>query len=266
MSAADPGERAGLWAVAFMSDDAAIWGAALAHPADCRLVSGRAAGSSAPEPARLTEEADGGWRIASPEGSGGAPLSLEATALAAPTPAAEASSQEPDARLPPGAEYVPGRGPELCRLSGTLHGERLDAWAVRVRMGSPFEEAGSVRLVAGWFVDGSALALIAARPRRPDRPDQDATSATVFDPERWLTVSDPRLSTTYDAAGTPARVNLELWIGEGEHEYPRRAAGEASGPPSGDGAAAESAALQVTPLRCHSHGEDGTGLYVLARL
>ena len=61
--------------------------------------------------------------------------------------------------------------------------------------------------------------------------------------------------------GAPARANLELWIGEGENEFPRRAAGEASG----EGAAikVDGLSLQAVPLRCHSRGRDGAGVYAL---
>jgi hypothetical protein len=60
----------------------------------------------------------------------------------------------------------------------------------------------------------------------------------------------------------PSRTNLELWVGEGENEFPRRVAGEAAG----DGAvlATEETELRVIPLRCHSRGREGTGVYVLA--
>jgi hypothetical protein len=165
----------------------------------------------------------------------------------------------------PQAPFVPGEGPELCRVMGTASGREVQWLGIRVRMSQPRsgkEALGSARFVAGWFTDGSAVGLIAARPRRHDRPDHDAASATLFDPERWLPVTEPRLSTTYDGSEAPARVNLELWIGEGENEYPRRAAAEASGLASAtaDGAPA----LQAVPLRCHSRGEEGVGVYVVA--
>jgi hypothetical protein len=164
------------------------------------------------------------------------------------------------ADAPPEVPFVPGEGPELCRVTGTASGHDVDWRGIRVRIAPPSakDAPGSARFVTGWFADGSAVGLIAARPRRHDRPDHDLASASVFDTERWLPVTEPRLSTTYDGSDAPTRVNLELWIGEGDHEYPRRAAGEAAGRPSG------AAALLVTPLRCHSRGEEGVGLYVLA--
>ena len=57
-------------------------------------------------------------------------------------------------------------------------------------------------------------------------------------------------------------VPFTLWIGEGDQEFPRRVAGEAAG----DGATlqVQDAELRVIPLRCHSRGREGTGVYVLA--
>jgi hypothetical protein len=205
----------------------------------------------------VTEDGDGGWRLESQDGV----LSLLVVADDPPTPPA-VDDPEP---APPVAPFVPGEGPELCRVTGIASGQEVEGRGVRVRLAPPRsakEALGSARFVAGWFEDGSAVGLIAARPRRHDQPDHDAASATLFDRERWLPVTEPRLSTTYDGSETPSRVNLELWVGEGEHEYPRRMAGEASGGPSA--AADGGAALQMVPLRCHSRGEEGVGVYVLA--
>lgn len=261
MSPARRGAGEGLRALAFASADGTAWGAALSGGAGWSLALGPGDGGSAPGAGlHVSEEPDGHWRLEGDESG----VSL----LAVPdTPPAPAPSGDGDAGAPTpaGAAPVPGEGPELCRVTGAAAGRPVDWRGIRVTLGPPRsakEAPGSARFVAGWFADGSAVGLIAARPRRSDRSDGDAVSATLFDPERWLTVSDPRLSTTYDGAGTPARVNLELWVGEGEREFPRRAAGEAAGPPSAQ--ASEGAALQVLPLRCHSRGEEGLGLYVLA--
>lgn len=89
-------------------------------------------------------------------------------------------------------------------------------------------------------------------------------AATLFDPDGWVPVSDPRLSTTYTDAGDPTRASLELWIVDGENEFARRAAGETSAPPVG--AQAGGLELRVAPLRCHSRGLEGAGVYLLATL
>jgi hypothetical protein len=120
----------------------------------------------------------------------------------------------------------------------------------------------SARLVSGWLDDEGAFALVAVRPRNGDHQDDDGVTAALFDPTAWVAVNDPRLSTTYDDAGAPTRTNLELWVGEGDDEFPRRAAGEVSGPAAS--VAADGVALRVIPLACHSRGLEGAGVYALA--
>jgi hypothetical protein len=121
---------------------------------------------------------------------------------------------------------------------------------------------GSARIVSGWFDRDEAFMLLALRAAAAMGQESDLVAATLFDPEGWVSVDDPRLSTTYGASGLPSSTNLELWIGEGDQEFPRRVAGEAAG----DGAAlqVQDTELRVIPLRCHSRGREGTGVYVLA--
>jgi hypothetical protein len=157
---------------------------------------------------------------------------------------------------------------ELCQVSGVL---RLDGaeHAVQcpgtrsVATGLDLGEIESVRSVSGWFSDDDALSLLALRPAGSAGPDRDLLAATVFAPEGTVTVDEPRLSTTYQGDGLPARTNLELWIGEGEDQVPRRAAAEALS--SGGEVDAGGVRLRVTPLRCHSRGLEGVGVYLLAR-
>jgi hypothetical protein len=255
MSLSHPGAGDELRAIAFAQTDGTVWGAAVSGGDGWSLVTGPS--PMADGALEVTENTDGGWGLETADGG----LSLLAVPDDPPTPPA-VDGAEPEA--PPLPPFVPGEGPELCRVSGTASGRQVQWRGVRVRMTPPSakDAPGSARFVAGWFADDSAVGLIAARPRRHDQPDHDMASATLFDPERWLPVTEPRLSTTYDGSEAPARVTLELWVGAGEHEYPRRAAGEASGPESAG--AAGGSALRVVPLRCHSRGEEGVGVYVLA--
>ena len=158
---------------------------------------------------------------------------------------------------------------ELCRIRGavSLDGaeRRIDCMGTRaVAEGIRAGSVDSVRAVTGWFAPDEAFTLLALRPPRSQGQEADLVAATLFDPDGWLPVSDPRLSTTYDGAGVPTRVNLELWVGEGENEYPRRASGEASA--AGATVTAPGITLRAVPLRCHSRGHDGGGVYVLAGL
>jgi hypothetical protein len=156
---------------------------------------------------------------------------------------------------------------ELCRVQGTVRlagaEHPIDCVGTRWTLdGVKLAELGSLRAVSGWFAADNALAVLALRDRRARGHEADLIAATLFDPEGWVPVKDPRLSTTYNDAGLPARVNLELWVGDDENEFPRRAAAEAVG--TGAEAATDDFALRVAPLRCHSRGLEGSGVYVLA--
>ena len=178
---------------------------------------------------------------------------------------------------PGGEEFAPPPAPasevtgleELCRVRGQVAvdgGERaVDCVGTRsVVDGVDSGKLESLRAVSGWFGDEEAFTLVSFRARRGHGHESDLVAATLFDPDGWRPVSDPRLSTTYAASGAPLRTTLELWVGDGENELARRAAGEASGPEAvGE---ADGLRLRVSPLRCHSRGLDGSGVYVLATL
>lgn len=165
---------------------------------------------------------------------------------------------------------------QLCRVSGelTLGGakHRVDSFGRRAAR-APVQTGrlDSLRDFSAWFgsSNGSALtglALTASRPRGSAGHDGDVISAVILDAGESVAVEDPRLSTTYDAAGTPARVTLELWLEapEGQEQlYPRRASGEVLGP----GARAHAGKLEIGafPFSCISGGAEGAGVYLLVR-
>jgi hypothetical protein len=158
-------------------------------------------------------------------------------------------------------------GDQLCEVSGTvtLDGHQHEVQCVGVRRltnaGDP--AIGSLRGLSGWFAADRATTLLSLRPAGGKNAESDRVAATIFEPDGTLAVDDPRLSTTLLAGARPSRANLELWIGEGDEQYPRRLASEAAGEPAtitGDGIE-----LQVTPVRCHAAGLDGAGVYLAAR-
>lgn len=158
---------------------------------------------------------------------------------------------------------------ELCRVHGRLFidgvEQIVDCGGTRTEIdGIEPDAIASVRAVSGWFGPDEAITLIALRSRGASDHQADLVAATLFDPGGWVPVSDPRLSTTYTEAGDPARASLELWVSDGENEFPRRAAAEAAGP--GVAFSAGELALRVAPMRCHSRGLEGAGVYVLASL
>jgi hypothetical protein len=165
-----------------------------------------------------------------------------------------------------GADGAPAG--ELCRVQGTLTvaGARREVECLGTRSeGHPdrVKRLQSARAVSSWFAPDRGLAVLALRPAAGKGHESDLIDAIVFEPDGWIAVDEPRLSTTFRAGDQPSRASLELWIGEGEEQYPRRAAAEASGP----GATVDGAgiSLHVTPLRCHAAGLDGAGIYLLAR-
>lgn len=247
-----------LRSLSFGDVDGGVWGAAL-HAGVPGIVFGAAAGvgSAAGEDAVDWAPDGRGWRLT------GEGFDLEV--LAGGEAPAQAADPELDRELS-GFE-------ELCRVRGTISpggvSTEIDCVGTRsVVDGVDGRALASLRAVSGWFADDNGLAVLALRPGvatgRGARGGQEAdlVAATLFYPEGWVAVQDPRLSTTYARSGVPVRTNLELWVGDGENEFPRRAAGEAAG----DGAvvAVDGLELRVVPLRCHSRGLEGAGVYVLA--
>lgn len=237
--------------LAFGDAAGTIWGAAIAGGATA-IVFGDQSGAGAALPVTDADWAaqDGRWELR----GDGFSLSVESGAESVTEPA------DDDGNTVSGVQ-------ELCRVHGTVTvggaPRTIDCVGTRSAVaGVDAGSLGSARAVSGWFGADEAFTLVALRAHQSAGQEADLVAATLFDPEGWVPVSDPRLSTTYSEAGVPARATLELWVGDAEHEFPRRAAGEASGP----GAATHDGglSLQVVPMQCHSRGREGAGVYVLA--
>lgn len=198
---------------------------------------------------------------------------------------------------------------QLCEVTGTvvLDGSAraisCPGWRTNVEARFELGAIDSFRQTAGWFqladraapdraaadlpaasepgADGPAaegpaaggLSLVSYRPGKSRGQDTDLLAATVLEPEQAPPVADPRLSTTYDAAGLPARVGLELWFepddssedseDDEQRHFPRRAAAETVGEPIGWEVA--DFRLHAALLRWHSRGSDGAGVYLLGQ-
>ncbi len=172
---------------------------------------------------------------------------------------------------------------QLCAVSGalTLDGTPREVscagWRSLFEGEIELDQIDSFRQTSGWFDQELGLALLALRLGKSRSHDADLIAATVLESEPSTPpVVDPRLSTTYDAAGLPARVGLELWFepddageasddDETERSFPRprHAAGDAIGAPIEWEVGGFK--LHAALLRWHSRGEDGTGVYLLGQ-
>lgn len=126
---------------------------------------------------------------------------------------------------------------QLCRLEGEVDlggsrrsvsclGQRGHGWGP-----APWERIGLARSVSAWLDGPRAVVLSAVRPGGADDHGEEALTAFLLEPgpdgPASVEVAEPRLSTTYDAAGRQRRAGLELWLGE-EDGMPRRLSGQAA--------------------------------------
>ena len=150
-----------------------------------------------------------------------------------------------------------------CRVSGSIElgGTRRELDVAGVRGGAlSFDGSDSLRVFAAWFPGDHQIGIVASRPKGAKGQDRDRITVIGRGEEHSLIV-DPRLSTTYDGAGSPRRVGLELWLGddpEGEL-WPRRVAGSATG------SSVAGSGLSAHAFECVSRSEPGAGVYLLLR-
>jgi hypothetical protein len=145
-----------------------------------------------------------------------------------------------------GGEQMVDLPGQRSRRVGALDGKRFDA----------------LRSVSAWFEGGDGLAILAARPRRARGHDAEVLDGVLLEGGVPVRVAEPRLSSTYTADGVPARVGLELWLGDDEaDQYTRRAAAEALG----RRAVCGDPPLRSELLRWRMRGREGTGVYDLLR-
>jgi hypothetical protein len=248
--------RPRLQTVSFAALDGGVWGAAL--DAGARFITlGTPAGAGSVvghESVSWSEENDL-WRLA---GDG-----FELLITPADAPAEESEA------VPAGGSDAGTSEHQLCHVRGryTLGGAEYTVDCAGARAtgdrGADLDSFESVRVISALFEGNQGLTLLSYRPQRATGHQHDLLTAALCEKGSCLPVSDPRLSTTYTSAGLPARVSLEFWLGEGEGQYLRRAAGEALAP----AAALDTPGLEAraAAVRWHSRGLEGRGVYLLAR-
>ncbi len=237
-----------IWGVAWIPESGAAAGIACGTPSASAVVEGTLT-NGAPE-------AD--WSL------DGEDISLVVSPVHAPSRAAE-----PEGRLESEQALCSVKGQLV--LAGAVHALSCPGWRAAVTSEVEIDQLDSLRAVAGWIGSEDGVALIAVRPRKARGQESDTVLAGVLEPAGSRAVADPRLSTTYAASGVPARAGLELWFEEApgeddgapEARYPRRAAGEAVG--SGIEWQVGELSLRAQPMRWHTQGREGSGIYVLGR-
>ena len=117
---------------------------------------------------------------------------------------------------------------QLVRVRGTVADRTIDCLGQRGHSwGRPdWSKLELARSVSAWLDDGYGVTLTAVRDRSAKHHADEKVSAHVVLAGVPVPVADPRLSTTYDAGGRQVHAGLELWVAQGEGEYPHRGAGE----------------------------------------
>jgi hypothetical protein len=171
----------------------------------------------------------------------------------------------------PAGETASGLVHARGRFTGDGGEHQVDApgWVAAISELPAAGELDSLRLITAWFGDDEGVALLALRPRKARGQESDDIFASLTESAVARSVADPRLSTTYNGDGVPARAGIELWVSEpGEDpeaptERPLRLAGEAAGAPAAFGD--QGLDLRAQPFRWHGYGRNGTGVYLLGR-
>lgn len=173
--------------------------------------------------------------------------------------------------------FPPGRGStlegygQLCEVRGeaTVGARRaaVSGLGQRDHLWGParWEGIELSRTVCAWVDGPGALSLSAHRPAGASGHEDELLSAVLVDASPDgpgpLAVAEPRLSTTYDAAGRQRRAGVELWVGE-DDELPRRASGEVV---CGTSLELGRLRLDCAFLHWHLDGRAGTGRYDVLR-
>ena len=194
------------------------------------------------------------WRVQMQAASGaGFDLEFEAA-----SPPAELEADAGAARLGGMAGHE-----KLCRVRGTAGGRPVDCLGQRGRAWgtADWSRIALTRSLAAWLEEGPSVVVTAVRPLGAESHAEEAQWAVLLDAEGAVPISDPRVSTTYDADGHQRRAGLELWVGE-DDDYPRRGAGQVL---CGSSVALGQLRLDCAFFAWHLDGREGVGRYDVLR-
>lgn len=157
---------------------------------------------------------------------------------------------------------------QLCRVTGTVTaggrerqvdclGQRGHAWGR-----ADWSKLELTRTVTAWLDEETAVTLSAVRPASAKHHADEEIAAHLVLGGTPVPVADPRLSTRYDAEGRHVHAGLELWVGDGDGEYPHRGAGEVV---CGTTLDLGSLRLDCAFFEWHMEGRTGVGRYDVVR-
>jgi hypothetical protein len=117
---------------------------------------------------------------------------------------------------------------QLCRVRGTAAGKPVDCLGQRGHSWgrADWSKLELARTVSAWLDDRTAVTVSAVRDGSAKHHADETVAAHVIFDGVPVPVADPRISTTYDGDGRQIHAGLELWVGDGDGEFPHRAAGE----------------------------------------
>jgi len=200
------------------------------------------------------------WEVAFDAGPEGG-FALELDALGAP------AVIDPDS--PAGAAGAMQGYEHVVRARGTAraggHEVAVDCLGQRSHQwGAPdWKRMALARTLGAWLGDDLAVVLSSVRPTKAREHDEEAVTASVLEgaPLAPVAITQPLLSTTYDADGHQRRAGFELWP-PGDDAYPRRGAGEVV---CGTSVDLGELRLDCAFFRWRMEGREGVGRYDVLR-
>jgi hypothetical protein len=151
-----------------------------------------------------------------------------------------------------------GASTRVCRVGGTVDGERLDCLGTATETLKPprWDDLDALRGLSALFDEEHAVLALARRPRGAVGHGQEQVVAWLVSGGDVRRVEDARISTVYDGDGRQRNAGLELWM-PGE-DFPRRASGTAV---AGTTLTLEGLRVNAAVFSWRMEGRDGAGAY-----
>ncbi|HEX2084443.1 MAG TPA: hypothetical protein VHF89_02060 [Solirubrobacteraceae bacterium] len=153
---------------------------------------------------------------------------------------------------------------QLCRVRGTAGGRSVDCLGQRGRSWGRLDlsKLALARTVSAWLDEQTAVTVSAIRDQSAKHHADEEIAAHLVLGGNPVPVADPRLSTRYDGEGRHVHAGLELWVSDGDGEFPHRAAGDVL---CGTTLDLGSVRLDCAFFEWHMDGRTGVGRYDVLR-